>query len=211
MQDYNYPACARTVNPNIRSNPLAVTKTSIQKGRMLSDPLTSDNFHPVAQKNSFTFKLSEPQQKDLVRLLGSGNYRPAQVEHTLIAADGTDCRIALYKSGKCLVQGKGAQDWVQFTLEPNILGEARIGYEDVLDPDLIAAHMGIDESGKGDFFGPLVIAAVYTDEAIVERFREMNVRDSKTITSDRKAEELAHDIRKLLGERFALASVGPPA
>ncbi len=205
------PHAPESSTPIYSQPALPSRKQAFKKGECCQPPLTSDIFRPVAQKNSFTFKLSEPQQKDLVRLLGSGNYRPAQVEHTLIAADGSDCRIALYKSGKCLVQGKGAQDWVQFTLEPNILGEARIGYEDVLDPDLIAAHMGIDESGKGDFFGPLVIAAVYTDEAIVERFREMNVRDSKTITSDRKAEELAHDIRKLLGERFALVSIGPRA
>ena len=165
----------------------------------------------MAQKTSFTFKLTEAQQKALVRLLSSGNYRPATVEHTVVAADAADCRVALYKSGKCLVQGKGAQEWVQFTLEPHILGEARIGYEDVLDPDLIAPHMGIDESGKGDFFGPLVIAAVYTNDAIVDRFREMNVRDSKTVTSDRKAMEMARDIRTLLGGRFAMVAIGPRA
>lgn len=163
----------------------------------------------MAQKNSFTFKLTAPQQDALIRLLKSGNYRPMQVEHTIVAAEAADCNIALYKSGKCLVQGKGAQEWVTFTLEPNVLLEARVGYEDVLDPDLTAPHMGVDESGKGDFFGPLVIASVYTDERIVDHFREMNVRDSKTITSDKKAMEMARDIRKLLGNRFAIVSIGP--
>lgn len=165
----------------------------------------------MAQRNSFTFKLTPDQQTELVRLLRFGNYRPLEVEHTIAAAEGQDCNIALYKSGKCLVQGRGAQDWVTFVLEPNILLEARLGYEDVHDPDLSRAHMGIDESGKGDFFGPLVIAAAYVDADLVNTLRDMNVRDSKTITSDRVAEDMARHIRKLLGERYALVTIGPAA
>ena len=165
----------------------------------------------MAQRNSFTFKLTPSQQEALTRLLRSGNYRPMAVEHTLVAAEAENCNIALYKSGKCLVQGRGAQDWVTFTLEPNILMEARLGYEDVHDPALTQAHMGIDESGKGDFFGPLVIAAAYVDEGLVQAFREMNVRDSKTITSDRVAMDMAKNIRRLLGGRFALVTIGPQA
>jgi ribonuclease HIII len=165
----------------------------------------------MPQRTSFTVKLTPGQQDALVALLKSGNFRPMEVEHTRIAAEGPDCNIALYKSGKCLVQGAGAQDWMTFVLEPEILHEARIGYEDVLSPELSQPHMGIDESGKGDFFGPLVIAAAYVDERLAGTFKEMNVRDSKTITSDRKAEEMARDLRNLLGPRFALVVVGPRA
>jgi len=96
-------------------------------------------------------------------------------------------------------------------LEPYVLMEARLGYEEVHDPELSKPHMGIDESGKGDFFGPMVIAAVYVDEAIVEKFREMDVRDSKTITGDKKANDMAKDIRQLLGHRFDVVSIGPRA
>jgi ribonuclease HIII len=71
--------------------------------------------------------------------------------------------------------------------------------------------MGIDESGKGDFFGPMVIAAAYVDEPLVEKLREMDVRDSKRITSDRKALDMARDIRDLLGDRFAMVNIGPAA
>lgn len=165
----------------------------------------------MTQRTSFTFKLTSGQQATLVRLLKAGNYIPREVEHTIVAAEGQDCNIALYKSGKCLVQGSGAQDWVTFMLEPQILLEAHLGYEKVLNPEASRPHMGIDESGKGDFFGPLVIAAAYADERLTDTLQEMNVRDSKTITSDRKALEMARDIRKLLGERFALVTIGPRA
>jgi len=147
----------------------------------------------------------------LVQLLRTGNFRPLEVQHTIAAGQGPDCTIALYKSGKCLVQGKGAEDWVTFTLEPLILKEARVGYDEVHHPEYTDPHMGIDESGKGDFFGPLVIAAVYVDDEIVARFGELNVRDSKTITSDRKAEDMAKEIRKILGGRFSLVAIGPRA
>ena len=165
----------------------------------------------MPQRTSFTVKLTPEQQERLVVLLRSGNYRPMEVAHARIAAEGPDCNIALYKSGKCLVQGRGAQEWVTFVLEPQILGEARLGYEDVLTPELSQPHMGIDESGKGDFFGPLVIAAAYVDDRLAAKYKEMNVRDSKTITSDRKAEEMARDLRGLLGQRFALVTIGPRA
>jgi len=50
--------------------------------------------------------------------------------------------------------------------------------------------LGIDESGKGDFFGPLVIAGVLADDTGVERLRSRGVRDSKKI-SDGKIIELS--------------------
>lgn len=47
--------------------------------------------------------------------------------------------------------------------------------------------IGVDESGKGDFFGPLVIAGVLTPEGIVPSLLELGVRDSKTMTDGRVA------------------------
>ena len=163
------------------------------------------------KKNSYTIKLTPEQMAAAARILREGNYRPRRVEYALAAAEGEDCQIALYQSGKCLVQGKGAADWVTFTLEPQVLGEARLGYEDVLNPEANAPHMGVDESGKGDFFGPLVIAAAYVDAAIAKDLKAMNVRDSKTITTDKAAQDLAKKIRARLGDRFAVVSIGPAA
>lgn len=161
--------------------------------------------------NSFTFKLDDKQQQSLSQLLQNPRYLPENVPHTKIAVSLPDCRINLYQSGKLLVQGKAAQEWVTFTLEPEILKEAVIGYEDFHDPEAFQPHMGIDESGKGDFFGPLVIASAYVDEELVNKLREMGVRDSKKISSDNVALNMARDIRKLLGDRCALVTIGPRA
>ena len=122
-----------------------------------------------------------------------------------------DCRINLYDSGKLLIQGKGAHDWVLFTLEPSILKEALIGYEAMRNPEEYTPHIGVDESGKGDYFGPLVVAAVYVDEPIVHQLEALGVRDSKTIKSDKKIILLAQEIKKIVGDRLSMVTMGPAA
>lgn len=163
------------------------------------------------KQNSFTIKLTPEQQEKLIVLLRSPRYKPVEVPYTQIAVDTGTCHVNLYTSGKCLVQGKGAEEWVTFTLEPEVLGEARIGYEAVHDPESVQPHMGVDESGKGDFFGPLVIASVYTEAPSVEILKELGARDSKRISSDRVALELASEIRKRLDGQFAIVTIGPEA
>jgi ribonuclease HIII len=165
----------------------------------------------AAPKTSFTFKLSVSEQAGLTELLRHGNYRPVQVEHAAIAGETENCRIVLYKSGKCLVQGKGASDFVLFTLEPVILGQARHGYEEILDPTLTQARVGVDESGKGDYWGPLVVAGAYVDKSLLQAMKEMDVKDSKNISSDKKALDMGRNLRKLLGKRYSIVKIGPKA
>lgn len=163
----------------------------------------------MINKSSYTYKLTDEQQSILCDILKHGNYQPVIMEHTKIAARTPDCTIALFKSGKCLVQGKGATDFVTFVLEPLVIQGASLGYEEVLDPQISEPHMGIDESGKGDFFGPLVIAAAYVDKSLIDPMREMDVKDSKNITSDNKALAIGRSLRELLGNKFSIIKIGP--
>ena len=48
--------------------------------------------------------------------------------------------------------------------------------------EIFVPHIGVDESGKGDFFGPLVIAGVLVDEDTAEKFAQLGIKDSKKIT-----------------------------
>ena len=68
------------------------------------------------------------------------------------------------------------------------------------------ARIGIDESGKGDYFGPLVIAAVFVDPTTETDLRLMQVRDSKKI-SDGRILEIAPDIRMIC--RHSIIAIGP--
>ncbi len=68
------------------------------------------------------------------------------------------------------------------------------------------SRIGIDESGKGDYFGPLVIAAVYVSPETEPDLRLMQVRDSKRV-SDGRILEMAPDIRQVC--RHSVVAIGP--
>lgn len=57
-------------------------------------------------------------------------------------------------------------------------------------------HVGADESGKGDYFGPIVVAAWWLDQKHVDALRELGITDSKKLT-DAKMQKLAGDLDKL--------------
>ena len=157
----------------------------------------------------FTHKLSEAQVLQLREAsLGKG-FVLGPLEYGHFSARKGKCVLQMYLSGKLVVAGKEAREFVEFTLEPEILGEARLGYEKVRNPEMYAPHFGIDESGKGDLFGPLVVAGVYVDEDTAERLVEIGVRDSKTITTDKKIGELAEEIGKTVRGGMELITIGP--
>lgn len=159
--------------------------------------------------NTFSFKLTDEQQAKLEELLRTGNYKPATVPHTRIAVKGEDCSINLYNSGKLLIQGKGAADFVEFVIEPQITETVTLGYEADADPKASEPHMGIDESGKGDYFGPLVVAAAYVDSKFYDQLESIGVKDSKRITSDKKALAMGRQIRQILNNHFVCITVSP--
>jgi ribonuclease HIII len=130
--------------------------------------------------------------------------------YTLFFAQKGKVSVAVYEKGpKVVVQGKETEDFVRFTLEPKVLGEARLGYEEFLNPEMFQPHFGIDESGKGDFFGPLVVAGVYVDGDIVREFLKIGVTDSKKIGSDRRIKELAKLIVQVPGVAHNVVMIGP--
>ena len=67
------------------------------------------------------------------------------------------------------------------TLEPEVTRAPKLGYDEVLHPDWFELHAGLDESGKGDLFGPVVAATVIADKAAIEGWIKAGVKDSKKI------------------------------
>src|SRR6202163_2513004 len=147
--------------------------------------------------NSYAHALTPEQATKLRALLEELGFQFTPKQYTLFFAQKNKLSVAAYEKGpKVLVQGKGVQEFVQFELEPKILGEAKLGYEEVHAPEMFEPHFGVDESGKGDFFGPLVISAVYVDAGIARKFLDAGVQDSKRIGSDARIRALAESIRK---------------
>jgi ribonuclease HIII len=177
------------------------------------------NDKELEKTKSHVCKINEDQLRQLTACLTESgwSFEPfPPYAHWKASKEKT--KIVAYNSGKLTVQGTGTGEFVAFVLEPEILKEARLGYERVIDnPDAGIAeieekftpHAGVDESGKGDFFGPLVIAAVFVDEQTKDKLLKIGVRDSKAIKNDVKIGKLAVEIRKIVSGRFANVAIGP--
>lgn len=76
------------------------------------------------------------------------------------------------------------------------------------DVELGFPIIGTDESGKGDYFGPLVSTGVYVDERSAKDLIECGVKDSKKL-SDSKNLELAQEVAKICKGRFTIIEISP--
>jgi ribonuclease HIII len=152
----------------------------------------------MSESGSFTFKIDSAQAAKLRAILEEKGFTFREVPYTVYGAQKQKLTVNAYTSGKLLVQGGGAKEFIEFTLEPEILGEAKLGYDEIHNPEMFQPHLGIDESGKGDFFGPLVIAGVYVHGDLPRKLLDLGVKDSKQIGSDNKALDLAEAIKELI-------------
>lgn len=168
------------------------------------------------KKTVFTFELTNDQQELLLGIMMTGNYRRREVPYSLYSIEGDHFNATLYqkeKHGKrkLCVQGSKAEDFVLFQLEPIVLGAATLGYEKELNPELFTAHAGSDESGKGDYFGPLVVCAAFTDEKLSDEMAKLGVKDCKQM-SDKSVLAVGANLRALLGpDRYSVVKLGNPA
>jgi ribonuclease HIII len=160
---------------------------------------------------SHTAKLTDEQAAALERWLREHGYKFREVPYARFAAEKEKTNVVFYESGKLVIQGKGTQEFIEFVLEPEILKEARIGYEAVLNPELLLPRFGVDESGKGDFFGPLCVAGAYINESVIRAWKDAGIRDSKNISSDKRIRELAELIQKTPGCVTSVVPIGNEA
>jgi ribonuclease HIII len=151
------------------------------------------------KKTLYTKSVNPEQMKKLDKWLDKHLWAPYNVEHAAFAYKGRDVNVVVYKSGKLVVQGKGTEDFVMFVLEPEILGLVEFGYDEVTHPQWFEAHAGLDESGKGDLFGPLVSACVIADGNAVREWIDQDLKESKKVSSDNAVLGMAKKIKNTKG------------
>jgi len=158
------------------------------------------------------YELTQSEMQKLRALLEERGWEFSEGPYLLFRASREKTSVCAYTSGKLVVQGKGAGDFVEFLLEPEILREKMFESAPAAPAGPFAPHAGMDESGKGDFFGPLVVAAVYVpDEDAASALSKAGVRDSKQIKNDNTILAIAQQIRALLGDRMGVVTIGPEA
>ncbi len=159
-----------------------------------------------AGKDTYVCVLEQPNIKVLKEYLARRGYSFSKVPYTHFSASKEKLTVTMYLKGKLVVQGKRAGDFVEFYLEPELLKNITISGGKKVAVDYGESRIGVDESGKGDYFGPLVVAGVYSDTKDIEKLGEMGVKDSKKIT-DKRAEVLA---RQIMGKHlFTTVVIGP--
>lgn len=144
---------------------------------------------------TYTIKLDDAQMEKLRVATLKKHWEQVEVPYARFAFKGPKVNVTAYTSGKVVVAGKDTEDFVQNVIESEVTGTPKLGYDEVLHPDWFEAHAGLDESGKGDLFGPVVAATVIADEAAVQAWLKAGVRDSKTIVDTQilKLDDLIHN------------------
>lgn len=161
--------------------------------------LKNTNPNEPKKRTLYTIDLNSEQMKKLGTWLDKQLWAPYAVDHAAFAFKGNQVNVVGYKSGKVVIQGKKTEDFVHFVLEPEITQAALMGYDEIHHPEWYESHAGLDESGKGDFFGPIVSSCVIADGEIVKSWIDKGIRDSKKITSDKAVFQYEAIIRKTPG------------
>ncbi len=168
---------------------------------------------------NYVVKLTKEQIKKLENILLDRGWDISSFQYAYWRAMKDKTTIVAYNSGKVTIQGRGTEEFITFTLEPEITKEVKFGYEaeeksskSINNTNILPLpHAGIDESGKGDFFGPLVIACAYVDETDELALQKLGVQDSKNIKSDIKMHKMSLGIRDILYGKYAIISIGNEA
>ena len=161
--------------------------------------------------NQYTLPLSAAEAAALQKKLSNRpGFSPAERQYAEFCFEGTDVNVAYYpKKGKLLVQGRGADEFLEFVLLISPSGNAPAADKMVNGLVDTTPHFGVDESGKGDYFGPLVIAGVYSDERSAHELVRLGCRDSKQISDDARIGKIAAKIRALPGVACEVVCIGP--
>lgn len=149
-----------------------------------------------SQANIFVATIDTKLADKLITDLKSRGFTLSTPAYTIFSAKKPGISCTLYQSGKLTVQGKEMATFIEFYLEPEILHSFSFSHptaHPIVDLNLMA-RIGIDESGKGDFFGPLCVAGVFAEGDAITRLKTLGVKDSKNL-SDKQIREIAAKIR----------------
>ena len=139
--------------------------------------------------NTYSAKFDTSKTQEYKALFEKENATFCTPQYMYFQARGEGFTASFYQSGKFVIQGKNTDKIIS-----KYFGENPTPKQDILN--IAYPHVGIDESGKGDFFGPLVIAGAYLTQENAKKLQELGVCDSKKL-SDKKILELEKEIKSI--------------
>ena len=128
------------------------------------------------------------------------HYKSALIERkapgVIFAAKLSDTSITAYKSGKVMFQGAGAAREAARWGTATTTAKVSNAKGDTLPAQFATLSViGSDETGTGDYFGPVTVAAVYVPADKISLVQELGVKDSKQLTDD-YMRKIAPDLMK---------------
>ncbi len=145
--------------------------------------------------NVFSYKFNLNNENKLKTFLSNYDVIFETQQYAIFAAKSSKFKAVFYQSGKFVIQGSNIYDVVKDLINEFEIKNVNLTYdsvsfketnkktfENITSNQNYSAYIGVDESGKGDFFGPLVIAGVCVNEDNKQMFIDMGIKDSKKIT-----------------------------
>jgi ribonuclease HIII len=180
------------------------------------------------ERNSISLIVSNQNKQTLVQeyLTKSDDVIMEQEKNCLYRAkiirNGNVVFVRQFHSGTLRVDGPQDQFKDVLSKIQNILGVSEEAISQALLPaqkeldqinaiksiDLGSQWIGTDESGKGDYYGPLVGAAVLVDDQTAHKMEELGIKDSKKL-SDKRVHDLAVLVKQVCGERAQVIPISP--
>ncbi|HMD61568.1 MAG TPA: DUF3378 domain-containing protein, partial [Opitutaceae bacterium] len=90
--------------------------------------------------STYSIKLDDAQMESLRSILYGRGWEAFDVAYARYALRGPDCNVTAYESGKLVVAGKGTEEFVTMTLEPEVTRAPALGYDEVLHPEWFEPH-----------------------------------------------------------------------
>lgn len=143
--------------------------------------------------NTYTAKFDTSKESELKQKLEKNGFNFQQVQYAFWRAQKNGLSVTLYNSGKLLVQGKETANFLKEYLGIENSTQTVLALPETAKIKY-SSWIGTDESGKGDYFGPLVIAGVLVDEENIKKLAQFNIQDSKKL-NDSIIEKVAIQIK----------------
>lgn len=161
------------------------------------------------KRSSYTLELDDAQMQKVSDHCDYHLWEPFSPDYSRFAFrnKGKKVTVVGYNSGKLVVSGKGTEDFVRDFIEAEVTGDPRLGYDEVHHPEWFEHHAGLDEAGKGDLFGPLVVATVIAEGDQVREWMQAGLKDSKAL-NDNTILRLEKMIRQTQGVTIETAYSG---
>jgi ribonuclease HIII len=176
--------------------------------------------------------IREEIQKELIALKPSITRQEQNCDYSFLFEDGQEkIVIKQFTKGTLQLQGRGGHLYRRLietvlriynlrypasTLElnqfvDNSAVDSSVKWELTTAPQAFTVplpHIGTDESGKGDYFGSMVIAGVWIDDSLEKELSSLHLKDSKLL-SDRQCQKLAQEIRSACLGKFEEVEITP--